>query len=276
MFDRDDEQPHGGIPMTTFVLVPGAWLGGWAWYTVAHRLRNAGHEALPVTLTGLGDRAALARPEVDLETHIADVVSLLTERNLTEVVLVGHSYAGLVVQSVADRIPERIAAVVYVDSGPMPDGWSMLDFFGPADAARMEGVVRDDGDGWLLPFPGVEHLGAPSATADFDDATRDLLTAKATPQPFGTYRQPVEVRRAFAGEFRRVAIVAGGFGMPVAKLREMIASGNGPFSGMAGSDWEFSQLETGHWPMLTAPDKLAVLLQDVAAHREPAPSAGGR
>jgi pimeloyl-ACP methyl ester carboxylesterase len=262
--------------MTTFVLVPGAWLGGWAWSTVADRLGEAGHEALPVTLTGLGDRADLARPEVDLEIHITDVVSLLTDKNLSDVVLVGHSYAGLVVQSVADRIPERLAMVAYLDTGPMPDGWSMLDFYGPAEAARLEGVVRDDGDGWLLPFPGVDHLGAPSATADFDETTRDLLTAKATPQPFGTYRQPVRLSRSFAGEFRRVAIVAGGFGMPVAKLRELIASGSGPFTEMAGSDWEFSHLETGHWPMLTAPDRVAALLQVVAATREPARPAGER
>src|SRR5687768_12643354 len=112
--------------MTQFVLVPGAWLGGWAWRDVAERLRRAGHDAYPVTLTGLGERVHLARPEVDLEMHIADVTNLVEFEDLADVVLVGHSYAGLVVEGVADRIPDRVAKVVYLDTGPMPDGWSML------------------------------------------------------------------------------------------------------------------------------------------------------
>jgi pimeloyl-ACP methyl ester carboxylesterase len=253
--------------MTQFVLVPGAWIGGWAWRDVVARLREAGHEAYPVTLTGLGDRVHLAHPDVDLDTHITDVQNVIEHADLDDIVLVGHSYAGLVIEGVADRIPDRIGTLVYLDTGPLPDGWSMLDFSPPAERAAIERTVRESGDAWRLPFPGIDNLGAPSATADFDDSVRELLTRKAVPQPFGTYRQPIHLTRDFAGEYRRVAILAGGFGLPAAQLQAMIASGEGPFGAMTGDDWEFVELDSGHWPMQTAPDRLAALLQDVAAGR---------
>ena len=91
--------------MTNFVLVPGFWLGGWAWDRVTARLRAAGHTVFPVTLTGLGERVHLAGPQIDLDTHITDVINLITYEALHDVVLVGHSYAGMVVTGVADRMP---------------------------------------------------------------------------------------------------------------------------------------------------------------------------
>ncbi|MCD6033333.1 MAG: alpha/beta hydrolase fold protein [Thermomicrobiales bacterium] len=117
--------------MPTYVLVPGAWLGGWVWHEVAARLRAAGHEVFPVTLTGLGDRSHLARPDIDLETHITDVVNILTWNDLTGVILAGQSYAGTVVTGVANRVPERITQLVYVDSAPLADGVAMTDLYPP-------------------------------------------------------------------------------------------------------------------------------------------------
>src|SRR5262245_41474259 len=139
--------------MTTFVLVPGFWLGGWAWQEVTGRLRAAGHDAYPVTLTGLGERAHLARPEIDLDTHLTDVLNLLTYQDLRDVVLVGHSYGGLVVTGVADRAGDRVGRLVYVDSGPLPDGWAHQDFSPPDERAAREERITRDGDGWRLPLP---------------------------------------------------------------------------------------------------------------------------
>jgi pimeloyl-ACP methyl ester carboxylesterase len=115
--------------MATYVLVGGAWLGGWCWQRVARQLRDNGHDAYPATLTGLGERVHLASPQVDLETHITDVVKLIEFEDLNEVVLLGHSYAGLVVTGVADRIPERISELVYLDTAPLPDGAVLLETF---------------------------------------------------------------------------------------------------------------------------------------------------
>jgi pimeloyl-ACP methyl ester carboxylesterase len=108
----------------TYVLVPGFWVGGWVWNEVTGMLRARGHDVHPVTLTGLGEREHLATPDVDLDTHITDVENLLRYEDLHDVVLVGHSYGGLVVTAVADRMPERVKQLVYVDTGPLPDGFS--------------------------------------------------------------------------------------------------------------------------------------------------------
>lgn len=248
--------------MTSFVLIPGAWLGGWAWDAVAERLRAAGHEVHPVTLTGVGDREAEGRPETNLDTHVGDVVALIDREGLADVTLVGHSYGGLIAQMVADRIPDRLTRVVYLDTGPLPDGWSMLDFAGP-EREQLERSVAEAGDGWRLPFPGVDHLGTPAATAGLGPSERELITRRATPQPFGTYRQGVRTTRPFGGEYERIVVVAGGFGMPIAALSAMIGP-DGPFSKMAGSDWRAVELPTGHWPMLSDPATLATLLAEIA------------
>ena len=112
--------------MTTYVLVPGLWLGGWAWHDVTAALRGAGHEVFPLTLTGVADRAHLLGPGVDLDTHTEDIVRLVETEDLRDVVLVGHSYGGMPVSAAALRLRERIARVIYVDSGPLPDGTTQL------------------------------------------------------------------------------------------------------------------------------------------------------
>src|SRR3954464_14085130 len=104
--------------MTTYVLVPGMWIGAWAWRSVTERLRAGGHDVYPMTLTGVADRRHLGG--ADLDVHTTDITALIEVEDLTEVVLVGHSYGGYPVTAAADRIPGRIRHVVYVDSGPMP------------------------------------------------------------------------------------------------------------------------------------------------------------
>ncbi len=126
--------------MAAYVLVGGAWLGGWCWQPVARRLRDSGHDAYPVTLTGLGERAHLAGPEVDLETHITDVVNLVEFEDLHDTVLLGHSYAGLVVTGMADRIPK----LVYLETGPIPAGTALIEMFLP----KPEGASRDRSRSW--------------------------------------------------------------------------------------------------------------------------------
>src|SRR4051794_14896338 len=141
-----------------FVLVGGACLGGWAWSEVATRLRDLGHEVLPVTLTGLGERVHLASPQVDLDTHVADVVNVLDFEGLGDAVLVGHSYSGSVVTGVADQRPQRLHAVTYLDCSPLPSGTAIADVAPPDLRERQQRDVDAHGDGWRWPVPDRETL----------------------------------------------------------------------------------------------------------------------
>lgn len=251
--------------MSNIVLVHGMWMGGWIWRDVAARLRAAGHDVYTPTLTGLGERVHLARPEVDLETHIDDVVNVILYEDLRDVVLVGHSYAGIVVEGVADRLPERLARLVYLDTGPMGAGVAHLDFYSPEGRAYIEGVIEERGDGWRLPYPGAEALGEQASLAGLSDADLALMQARATPQPYETMRQPLRLERAFAGEYARAAILCTDGGFTIDQLRKLIAEGTPAFQALAAPDWEFHELPTGHWPMLSLPAETTELLDRLAA-----------
>lgn len=243
--------------MATYVLVGGAWIGGWAWQGVARRLRGLGHDAYPATLTGLGERVHLARPETDLETHIADVLNLMRFEDLTGVVLVGHSYAGIVVEGVADRAPERIARAVYVDSAPLGDGAAHIDLYPPPARTEMEALVATEGDGWRYPFPGLDAVGQQASLAGLDGAARDLLASRATAQPFATYTQPLHLTRPGGGDYERVVIACEDF-------RSLAAAGVPQITALQGPGWRWLELDTGHWPMLSAPDGLVAHLASLA------------
>ncbi|MET1074621.1 MAG: alpha/beta fold hydrolase, partial [Umezawaea sp.] len=175
--------------MSTFVLLPGFWLGAWAWRAVAADLRGRGHEVHALSLTGLGERVHLARPDTDLETHVTDVLNLIRYEDLHDVVLVGHSYAGaVVVPSAADRVPDRIARLVFVDSGPLPDGMSQSEFAPPDEQERDAALV---GDGWRLPPPPWAELaaGVPGVTAE----AVERLVELSVPQPWATATSPVRL-----------------------------------------------------------------------------------
>ncbi|AOR29748.1 hypothetical protein BFF78_00360 [Streptomyces fodineus] len=151
--------------MAEIVLVPGFWLGAWAWEEVTPELRAAGHDVYPLTLTGLADRAAEATPDVDVYTHVDDIVRLIDDNDLRDVVLVGHSGANLPVTGAADRIPERIARIVYVDAGPLPGGMAVIDFNKPQTQEEWRKQVAEQGDGWQLPVPAFDPAADPANLA---------------------------------------------------------------------------------------------------------------
>ncbi|MEZ4563638.1 MAG: alpha/beta hydrolase [Thermomicrobiales bacterium] len=242
--------------MATYVLVPGAWLGGWAWRDVAETLRDEGHEVYPVTLTGLGERVHLGRPEVDLETHITDVVNTILANDLDDVILAGHSYAGAVVTGAADRVPERLARVVYVDSAPLPNGMAMADFYPPQVRAKLQETVDRFGDGWKLPFPGWEILGADASPAGISDEDLLLIEARAEPQPWGSYTQPLHLERAEPAWQGTIIACNDIIGLAEAGVPEITQFQQEP--------WQWIELRTGHWPMFSAPDELAGILDELA------------
>jgi pimeloyl-ACP methyl ester carboxylesterase len=175
--------------VTTLVLVHPAWLGGWCWRKLVPLLRVHGHEVHTPTLTGLGERAHLAHPGIDLHVHVTDIVNVLVYEDLHGVVLLGTSSAGMVITGVAEQVPERIGHLVYLDAFVPDDGQSLLDLV-PADRrAAMEAQVESEGDGWLLSrfaaAPWDQFV--PQAWQVTDPADLVWMLARLRPTPFGQF-----------------------------------------------------------------------------------------
>jgi len=236
--------------MTTFVLVPGMWLGAWVWRDVTARLRADGHDVYPLTPTGLADRRHLGSPQVDLDTHTTDITALIEAEELTDVVLAGHSYGGFPVTAAVDRIPDRIRAAVYVDAGPLPSGMSLEDTKDPAER------TPEPADGWQVPPP-VWAERDPQVIAGLSPAMLELLQRRATPHPYGSLRQPLALTGA--GEKVPRVLIASTFSTD--EVRAMIAQGHPWFGGLA--DARLIGVPTGHWPMLSEPAALAQALASV-------------
>jgi pimeloyl-ACP methyl ester carboxylesterase len=248
--------------MAAYVLVGGGWLGGWCWQRVAPRLREEGHDAYPVTLTGLGERVHLASAQVDLETHITDVVNVIGFEDLHDVVLLGHSYAGIVVTGVADRVPDRISKLVYLDTGPLPGGTALIETF-PTEARRhIERQVEELGDGWRFPMPPQEELATFGSLQGLDDAQLELLRSRAVDQPFGTFTQPLQLKNPARKALAKVGIVCS---FSLEEVQAIIASGNPVFREMASPNWRFIELPTGHYPMFSRADDLAAVLLELSS-----------
>jgi len=217
--------------MATFVLVHGTTAGGWVWKTVAAQLEQTGHVVYRPTLTGLGERVHLLTREVGLDTHIADVVNHILYEELTDVVLVGHSYGGMVITGVADRVPDRIRELVYFDAVVPQDGESAVDLYGRPTYEHFAKLVADEGDGWLIPVQrGPNDLPAKNGPHPWKSWTDPitLTNAAATSVIPRTYvrftadKQPGQVwDDAFAETWRRIRREPSGRGWRVRELDTM-------------------------------------------------------
>ena len=191
--------------MATFVLVHGAWAGGWIWRKIIPLLRAAGHDVHATTATGLGDRVHLAGPAVDLDTHITDVVQVLEFEELTEVTLVGWSYGGMIITGVAERVPDRLAQLVYLDADVPADGETSYDtelYSEEARAADRKAAEAAGLPGFLVIDPYVEWIR--SVTPDPADQT--WLFSKLVPQPLATYTQPIRLGNPAAADIPRAFV----------------------------------------------------------------------
>ena len=192
----------------TFVLVHGAWAGGWAWKRVAPLLRAQGHDVFTPTLTGLGERVHLASPDVNLDTHIQDILNLLVYEDLEDAVLVGWSYGGMVITGVLERVPDRLAHVVYLDAEVPRDGESDFDVCGPEFREEMERSAQSSGEGWKASIGDAEAIEAFFSAWLPDLETRRSFAAKlaSSGQPIETFRQPIRVSNPSADSVRRTFI----------------------------------------------------------------------
>ncbi|WP_338596322.1 alpha/beta hydrolase [Saccharopolyspora sp. SCSIO 74807] len=239
--------------MSTYVLVHGAAHGGWCYRRVARILRAAGHDVHAPTLTGLGERAHLLGPDVDLDLHVQDVLAVLRTEDLFDVVLAGHSYGGMVVTGVADRAPERIRHLVYLDAATPVHGEAIIDL---APVAIREHTQVVDGVE-LVHFPDTGSSPIFGVT-DPEDAA--WVRSKLTPHPYRCFEQPLLLtNEAALNAIPQTQIVCSSalHGRDPARLATARA---------AGRLWE---IDTGHDLMITEPELVADMLMRAPAEISP-------
>jgi pimeloyl-ACP methyl ester carboxylesterase len=235
--------------MTVFVLVHGAYHGGWCWRDVAKVLRGQGHQVFCPSLTGLGDRFHLASPEVGLKTHIDDIANLMLWEDLQNVVLVGHSYAGVVIGGVADQLAERISGLIFVDALLPENGLSVLDYQTPERAKYLLDRARGN-DGWRLPPISAETYGVTNSEL------ADWVDRKCVEHPLATFTEEQKLSGHWQSVPDKIYIRCSLSGLDYMDR----------FSEQAMGDpgWNVHYIATGHDCMVTEPDHLAALLMTVA------------
>ena len=227
----------------TFILIPGAWMGAWVWESVTEALRELGHQVYPITLSGLaeGDDSA----NVGLATHVDDVLDLLESNDLHDAIVVGHSYSGIVAGQVADRVPERVAHIFYVDAFLPHDGKSLLDAFDEPQRSEERRQIAENGGCWAAP----DVKGA----ADGHGLTNEQakwLVAQLVDHPGRTVTEPAFMKHPLAEQHATYIVCSFEDSEDVAAMRKE-------------PTWTFCTLEVGHWAMVAAPDELVALLDEV-------------
>jgi pimeloyl-ACP methyl ester carboxylesterase len=189
--------------MATFVLVPGAWCGGWVFRHLAPYLCDAGHEVYTPTVTGLGERVHLASPDVTLDTHITDIVNVLAYEDLHDAVLVGWSYGGTIITGVADRVPDRIAQLIYLDARVPEDGQTDYDLEPGGEAYLAEDAESAAAAG----TPGFAPIPMEGARAHITHETLQAwVLDRLTPHPLATWTQPIRLGNPAAEAIPRAFI----------------------------------------------------------------------
>jgi len=236
--------------MATFVLVHGAWHGGWCWARVAPRLRAAGHEVFTPTMTGFGERSHFLSPDVGLELNITDISNVLLWEDLSEVILVAASYAGMVTTCVADRMPERIAALVYQNAFIAADGVAQNDLLPDWRREMIEQELAEAEIPWQMPAPDPKLFGVT------DPAELEWIGSKMAPQAVKTFQDKARVTGAHEAITNRTYIRATGY--PNNTFDRYLAEAQ------ADPNWRAEVLDTSHDAMITAADDIVRILLEVA------------
>ena len=235
----------------TYVLVHGAWHGGWCWKRVRDILEAAGHRVYTPTQTGLGERSHLLGPDITLDTFVRDICNVLTWEDLREVILVGHSFGGVSITGAADRERDRIAHLVYLDALVLQNGQTPFSVVGDAIAAERRAQAGLASGGVWMPPPD------PSAFGVFDPQDAAWLRARCTPHPLSTY----EDRLVLEGPV--------GAGLPVTYIAVTPHYPPGQASRSYASTqpaWTYLEIEAGHDAMVTSPGPLAEVLLRIGGH----------
>jgi pimeloyl-ACP methyl ester carboxylesterase len=241
--------------LPALVLVHGAWAGGWCWQRVLPLLHAQGLAAHAVTLTGVGERAHLLSGQIRLSTHVADVLGLIDTLELARVLLVGHSYGGLVITGVADALLKRaqsrtaLHGLVYVDAVTPHPGESWSSQHAPDTVAARLKLAAEQGAGVAIPPPDAAAFG-------LDGTDRDWVNRRQTPQPLGVYQDPLHFNAAAVAALPRTFIDCTQPALPtIAVMRQRVRTEPG---------WTVHEMATGHDPMVSHPQALADLLAAAA------------
>ena len=237
--------------MATYVLVHGGGHGGWCYAKVVPLLRAAGHDVHTPTLTGLGERSHLVGPHVTLDLHIHDVVQVLQVEDLHDVILVGHSYGGMVITGVADRAADRIGRLVYLDAANPVNGQSLVDVAGPViNAVRPMGEVRDGVELVLLPAP---DAGLLYGVTDPDDLA--WMAGRLTGHPWQCFEEPLVLTNEDAlWAIPQYHVVCS----------DTVPTRDPALIGTARAEGRLWEIDTGHDLMITEPEQTAKALLEVA------------
>ena len=231
----------------TFLLCHGAWSGGWAWKKMHPLMAQAGHRLVAPTFTGLGERAHLASPAIDLDTHIQDILNVIKFEDLSDLVLLGHSYGGMVATGVVDRARERVAQLIYLDAFVPDDGQSLFDLNEPGRAPMRE--LARAGDGWRVP-PNPTPPDTPPEDAAWLTARRVAMPIKCFETPLRLHGGALTLPRSY-----------------VYATRITPADTFGRFAVRARSEpgWRYFEIDASHAPAVSAPGKLMAVLQEIVA-----------
>jgi pimeloyl-ACP methyl ester carboxylesterase len=239
--------------METFVIVHGAFGGGWEWTPIARRLRNLGHDVFTPTLTGLGERAHLG-PRVSLSANVEDIVSVLEFEDLHAVVLCGASYGGMAVTGAADRVGDRVALVIYIDALVPRDGQSGLDLLPESFGDLVRSSADESGHGWV-PIPPA--ILPPEGR--IPEETRAHYVARLRPQPVATFTESIHLTGA-------VEKLSRAFVRCTDNTIDMGGDPIAPFAAQArASGWPYRELSAPHDPHLFDPQGTAAVLHELAA-----------
>lgn len=237
--------------MTTYVVAHGAWSSSWAWAKMRPLMRARGHELFVPTYTGLGERQHASAPTITLETHIADVLGCIEMEDLRDIVLVGHSYGGMVATGVAHRARERLRHLVYLDAFVPQHGQCLLDLQKPEHRLKVLASASAEGNGWRVP---------PQAPPP-DTSAQDLawMTPRRVPQPLLTFTTPLRLDgEGYAGPRSYIFCTRVGPADSFRQFAERARSQPG---------WRYEELDASHNPHITMPEQLMALLEDIAAGR---------
>ena len=228
----------------TFVLVHGAWHGAWCYTRVAERLSARGSRVFAPTLTGLGDRSHLYSPAINLTTHVLDVANLIRWHELRDIVLVGHSYGGMVVTAVADQLRDRIAALVYLDAF-LPEDNQCLHDLAPPEMVRGQLESATEANHYAVP-------PIPAAVFNVNPADREWVDRLCTPQPLATFTERVKLTGRFNTVPHKTYVLAGDLpGSSFGLFRDALAT---------RTDWLTRELPCGHDVMIDMPDETANII----------------